>query len=245
MTTDYNTIAQEYKRSKEQPWRKHVECFTLFELAGDLTGKSVLDLACGEGYYTRQVRQRGAARAVGVDLSERMVQLARSQETAAPLGVEYVVGDARGLDLGERFDLVTAGYLLNYAATEAELLAMCQVIARHLRPGGRFVTVNNNSDQPPESFDQDRPYGFVKHLVGELREGAPINYTFFLDEGPFEITNYYLSVATHERAFQAAGLRDVRWHPPRVSAEGLASFGQDFWRAFLEQPPVLFIECAR
>ena len=45
MTTNYDDIAEEYKRSKLQPWRQYIEAFTLFELIGDLAGKSVLDLA--------------------------------------------------------------------------------------------------------------------------------------------------------------------------------------------------------
>ena len=53
MPTDYDRIATEYQKSKRQPWRWHVECFTLCELAGDVAGRSVLDLACGEGFYTR------------------------------------------------------------------------------------------------------------------------------------------------------------------------------------------------
>lgn len=50
MTTDYNPIAEQYQRSKQQPWRTFVECFTLLELVGDPTGLAVLDLACGEGF---------------------------------------------------------------------------------------------------------------------------------------------------------------------------------------------------
>ena len=50
------------------------------ELIGDPTGKDVLDVACGEGFYSRLIRQRGAAKVVGVDLSAGMVELARKQE---------------------------------------------------------------------------------------------------------------------------------------------------------------------
>jgi ubiquinone/menaquinone biosynthesis C-methylase UbiE len=53
MATDYNKIAKEYQASKIQPWQKYVEVHSLFKLAGDLTNKSVLDLACGDGFYTR------------------------------------------------------------------------------------------------------------------------------------------------------------------------------------------------
>src|SRR6185369_10959043 len=108
-------IAEQYQRSKQQPWRTHIEAFTLMELVGNPTGKAVLDVACGEGFYTRLIRQRGAARVVGVDLSKGMVELARKQETAHRLGIEYVQGDAMALDMPEQFDVVVAAYLLNYA----------------------------------------------------------------------------------------------------------------------------------
>src|SRR5690242_20823466 len=76
MGTDYDRIAEEYREAKRQPWRLHVECFTLCELVGTLRGESVLDLACGEGFYSRVLRRRGAGRVVGVDQSARMIELA-------------------------------------------------------------------------------------------------------------------------------------------------------------------------
>jgi toxoflavin synthase len=50
MSTNYDLIAEQYRRSKLTPWRTYIEQYTLLELLGDLRGKSVLDLACGEGY---------------------------------------------------------------------------------------------------------------------------------------------------------------------------------------------------
>src|SRR5207244_1705305 len=70
MQTNYDEIAAQYQMAKRQPWRMHVEHFTFFELLGDLRGKSVLDLACGEGFVTRFLKLAGAARVLGVDLSE-------------------------------------------------------------------------------------------------------------------------------------------------------------------------------
>jgi SAM-dependent methyltransferase len=245
VTTDYDAIAADYKRAKQQPWRYYVERHTLLRLVGDPRGLAALDLACGEGYYTRELRQRGGARVVGVDASEGMVQLARAEEARRPLGVEYRVQDARALDGSERFDLVVAAYLLNYAPTRAVLGEMCGAIARALKPGGRFVGVNNNPAHAPEHFGSSRKYGFVKSTPGELREGAPVTYTIFLDGGSFDITNYWLSAAAHEEAFRAAGFGEARWHGPRVSPEGRAALGDEFWEEFLAHPPVTFLECVR
>jgi 2-polyprenyl-3-methyl-5-hydroxy-6-metoxy-1,4-benzoquinol methylase len=245
MDTDYDRIATKYKRAKLQPWRTHVEQYTLLQLVGDLAGKAVIDLACGEGYYTRLLRQTGAARVVGVDLSHEMIGLADAQETLEPLDIEYRVGDVRALDATGEFDLAVAAYLLNYARTAEELTAMCRAVAGVLKPGGRFVTVNNNPADPPENFGAGRPYGFAKRLVGEPTEGAPVVWQFFLPGGTLEVTNYCLSVATMEEAFRVAGLGGARWHAPEVSPEGQAEFGREHWAAFLRQPPVVFITCVR
>lgn len=245
MTTNYDPIAEQYKRSKQQPWRTYIECFTLLKLIGDLRGAAVLDLACGEGFYTRLLRQRGAARVVGVDLSAGMIELARRQEAQHSLGIEYLVGDARQLPDAGQFDVVVAAYLLNYARNRNELQAMCDGIARALKPGGRFVTVNSS---PPLKFPDApsyRRYGFETTTTGPWEEGAPIKWTFYLDDGSFELENYYLSVATHEEAFRSAGFRSTYWHAPELAADGLAGQGADFWADFLARPPVAFIECCK
>jgi SAM-dependent methyltransferase len=243
MATNYDTIAEEYRRAKLQPWRWHIEVHTLFRLVGDLAGKSVLDLACGEGFQTRLLKQKGAARVVGVDISAGMIDLARKEEAQRPLGIDYHVHDVKKLDLHEQFDLVFAAYLLNYAASKEELLGMCQAIGRHLKPGCRFVSVNSNPDYTGQ-LDSMRPYGFTR-TAREARDGAAIPWTFYLSDRPFEITNYYLSIAAHEEALKAVGMRDIRWHPPAVSPEGLAEFGPEYWAALLQYQPIIFIECSK
>lgn len=245
MATDYDAIAGEYQAAKLQPWRTHVERHTLLKLTGDVRGARTLDLACGEGYYTRLLRRLGAEPIVGVDLSPGMIDLARAQEAAELLGIRYLVADARAVAERPPADLVFAAYLLNYARNHAELLAMCEAIARNLARGGRFVTVNNNPDDTPDNFETGRIYGYSKRLDGPLEEGAPIVWRFHLPDREIEVTNFQLSVATMERALVAAGLRDIRWHRPEVSPEGVRQSGAEHWAPFLERPPIVFLECVR
>src|SRR5271157_1381206 len=115
MTTNYDPIAEQYKRSKQQPWRTHIESFTLMKLIGDPTGQTVIDIACGEGFYSRKIRQAGAAKVTGVDLSPKMIELALAAEAQQRLGIEYLVGDGRDLKASGVYDLAVAAYLLNYA----------------------------------------------------------------------------------------------------------------------------------
>ena len=245
MTTNFDEIAAEYKRAKQQPWRLHLEHFTLFKLLGDLRGKSAIDLACGEGFYTRFIKRHGAARVVGVDISQGMIALARQEEESNRLGIDYLLQDAKQLEIDETFDVVVAGYLLNYAQTYDQLLEMCLAITHHLKPGCRFVTVNNNPQHSVEYFLSTRKYGFIKRAQGPLLEGTPVDYVFFLDEQSFSITNYHLSVETHESAFKAAGFQHITWHNPELSAEIVDDTERKYWSDFLEHPSVVFIECVK
>ncbi len=61
MTTIYDNIAWQYKKSKELPIRQYAETYTYFHLIGEMAGKTILDLACGEGFYTRKFKQKGAS----------------------------------------------------------------------------------------------------------------------------------------------------------------------------------------
>jgi ubiquinone/menaquinone biosynthesis C-methylase UbiE len=245
MTTDYDPIAEQYKRAKLQPWRAHIEAYMLMGLLGDLSGKSLVDVACGEGYYTRRLRALGAAAVRGIDLSRRMIDLARAQEAEHALGIEYEVGDARDLRLPPPCDTGVAAYLLNYARDVAELGVMCRSLARCLEPGGRFVTVNQSATLDFRAAPSYRPYGFETTAVGEWLEGTPITWTFYLDDGPFSIENYHLEPSTHEEALRSAGFREVRWHAPRLSSEGESQFGRGFWGAFLDHSPITFLECVK
>ena len=94
---EYDEIAHEYRDSKLLPFRDFVESFSLFRLIGKLEGRTVLDLACGEGHYTRRLKQAGAARVLGVDISPEMIKLAEESEKTGPLGCQYSVGNAANL----------------------------------------------------------------------------------------------------------------------------------------------------
>jgi ubiquinone/menaquinone biosynthesis C-methylase UbiE len=201
-------------------------------------------LGCGEGYYSRQFKQQGAARVVGVDISPVMIDLAKKEETRKPLGVEYLVCDV--LELGQigSFDLVVASYLLNYAQTKEQLLKMCQTIVINLKPGSRFVSINDRVQQPPEFYPSCKKYGYSKHISQPLQEGTPITLTFTLPDGQsFSFDNYYLSQSTYEWAFRSAGFQAFRWHWPMISPQAVQEFGKEFWQDFLASPPIIGIEC--
>ncbi len=121
MAAQYDDFAEKYQRIKTSPILMRgtrILDYTFMCLVGDISGKSVLDLACGAGVYTRKLKQAGASHTVGVDISEEMIKLARKQEAQAPLGIEYILSDAQELGKIGDFDLVNAAHYLHYAPTK-------------------------------------------------------------------------------------------------------------------------------
>lgn len=248
MVTNYDPIAEQYRRSKHQPWREHIECFTFMKLIGDTRGLNVLDVACGEGFYTRMVRRQGAAKVIGVDLSPGMVELASQQEARFLQGIEYIVGDARDLSNFGPVDLVIAAYLLNYASDQTTLLSMCRGITSVLKPGGRFVSVNCSPFLHFPQAPSYRKYGFETSVIGDWGVGTPIRWTFHLADSSFEIENYHLDKATHESVFREAGFREIKWSSPELSPQAAAKVPQEdgeYWHDLLHHSPIAFIECRR
>lgn len=53
--TDYDAIAHTYRQSKRLPVKQYSEEFTFFQVLGPVRTLAVLDVACGDGYYTRAI----------------------------------------------------------------------------------------------------------------------------------------------------------------------------------------------
>lgn len=243
--TQYDAIAEQYRRSKASPLRRYVEAYTFMRMVGDVRGRRVLDLACGEGFYSRRLKAAGAACVVGVDVSREMIELAREAERERPLGVDYLRADVQELDNADlgSFDIVVAAYLLHYAPDEAALARMCANIAARLPAGGRFVTLNENPDQRAEDFAGYEQYGFNKTAEGPLRDGARIRYWMVAGREMFSIDACWYSRETYERVLQAAGFRQLTWHRPVLDAAGIAEHGRDYWQEYLSNPPIAGLEC--
>ena len=118
-------------------FREHFNNPAMLDFIGDVRGKTVLDAGCGEGYNTRILAGRGA-RMVGVDISTRMIELARQEEQRDPLGIRYEMASFSDMAIFDAasFDLVVSFMALmdgpNFEGTVEEIF-------RVLRPGGELV----------------------------------------------------------------------------------------------------------
>ncbi|MCH7484610.1 MAG: methyltransferase domain-containing protein, partial [Chloroflexi bacterium] len=129
-------------------------------LLGDVAGKHVLDAGCGEGRFSRMLAERGA-QVTAIDLSPRMIELAREVEAADALGIEYHVSDMAGLGVfaSESFD-VSVAYLSIIDVADYET-AIAEV-SRVLRPGGQFVfSLVHPCFCPPDAAWEPRKPGTI------------------------------------------------------------------------------------
>ncbi len=239
--------AARYRAAKAQAWRERSELFSMLEIVGDVTGLSVVDCACGDGWLTRALKRAGARRILGLDLSPDMIALARDAETAQPLDIDYAVEDARATTPERDCDLVTSNWLLVYARDRAELARMCDGLARQVRHGGRCVQLITNPEMytwqaTPPDF---RPYGFEVLLPPSAVEGAPLVFRFHLDGISLDVENYYLPAAAYAAGLADAGFEEITFHPLRLEPARDGADDSAFWAPFLRQPPAVIISATR
>jgi len=83
-------------------WRRFADA-----ISGDLAGKSVLDIGCNAGFYSMEMKRRGAARVLGVDSDDDYLRQARFAAEVNDLDIEFHRLSVYDLSaLGERFDIV-------------------------------------------------------------------------------------------------------------------------------------------
>lgn len=191
----------------------------LLELLAPKSGERILDLGCGTGHLTSQIAATGAM-VTGVDASADMVREAREKYP----DLRFEVADARNLQLAETFDAVFSNATLHWVH-EAGLAAAG--IARHLKPGGRFVAEFGGK-------------GNIENLVRVIRAASKTLGLSQLDEvNPW----YYPSIAEYAYVLETNGLEVTqaflfdRPTPLEDGEQGLAIWLRMFTGAFLSRIP--------
>jgi SAM-dependent methyltransferase len=243
MAKQFDEIGETYEGVKRLPMARYPERSSFLDMLGDLSGKSVLDLACGTGFYTRHVRRLGAERVVGVDIAGEMIVAARTIEEREPLGISYQVADVASLSRLGVFDTVTAVYLLNYAPDELTLERMSRSVYANLADGGEFLVLTQN---PAFSFagPNATKYGFTFVELGLVPLGRRVRIVVDL-RPPVSFETFIIDAPVYERVLKSVGFRDIKWVPMHVPRDAVRKYGLEYWEDFLANPPLAMLRCLR
>jgi demethylmenaquinone methyltransferase/2-methoxy-6-polyprenyl-1,4-benzoquinol methylase len=163
----YDFITRLLSYGQDGRWKRR-----LIGLAALRPSDRVLDLACGTGDLTFAAAPH-VRRAVGLDVTFRMVQLAREKETR----VSFLTGDMLALPFANgSFDVVTTGYGLRNVPDLDQALAE---IARVLTPEGRLLSLDFNRPANPLVRSAYLAYlTVVGSALGVALHGDPDTYRY-------------------------------------------------------------------
>ena len=203
----------------------------------DFTGAHVLDLGCGYGWHCAYATQQGAQRVLGVDLSEKMLEIAR--EKNADPAISYQCGAIEDLDFPDSsFDVVLSSLALHYVRDYGLVI---ERIARWLRPGGWLVF---SAEHP--IFTAQGPQDWVYDAEGNISH-FPVDHYFsegerqavFLGE---TVTKYHRTLTTYLNTLLANGLRIAQVVEPQPPQEMLDLPGM---RDELRRPMMLLVSAQK
>lgn len=201
---------------------------------GDVKGKRILDLGCGEGGYSRELAKRGA-QAVSVDCNRKAIEYASARAKEEGLEIEHYIRNSNDLfDIdSETFDMVLCSMMLmdceDFDGTLKEAV-------RVLKPGGQlFVSVLH------PCFNGNYEIGIGREGMGPDRRAVVMNYfeprewEAPLHRGTIPVIWRHRTIEDYVKAFHRAGLTIADLNEPRPTEEEAEKSGD---LAFLRRIPL-------
>jgi ubiquinone/menaquinone biosynthesis C-methylase UbiE len=249
----------DFVREGKDFYREEMNNPAFFNLVGNVRGKEILDLACGEGSNTRILGKKGA-RVVGVDFSKKMIELARQTEKKERLGIKYYVSDAANLKIfqSDYFDVVTCFMALMDIEDYEKAI---REVARVMKKSGRFIF---SMTHPCFEYWMVPPNG---QRIGEWKyeegtENSPERKALHLEMKryfgilrcenswpmkrlikPFKTTSFHRTLTDYFQALYKSGLLIRRLVEPKPTARGTANYPQ--LRKHRKIPQSIIIEAVK
>ncbi|MBI5456941.1 methyltransferase domain-containing protein [Candidatus Kaiserbacteria bacterium] len=245
--TTWGHVADWYHQhvtENEDTYHEKVIKPNLMEVLGDLKGKHVLDVACGQGIFSREMHARGA-QVTGIDIAPELIEIAKK---AGPADISYRVAPADRIALPDTsFDVAICVLALQNIKNLSGTIAQ---IASLLKKGGEFVIVLNHPGfriprRSQWGYDPDTKVQF-RRLDGYLSEsahriemhpGSERHITTITYHRPLQ--SYVSALANH--GFSVTGLEE--WISHKESEKGPKSEAEN--RARKEFPLFLMLRAQK
>ena len=189
----------------------------LWKFVGEVRNISILDAGCGTGYLSRKLAVKGA-KVTGIDLSEKMIAIAKEKSATENYKIDFYVDDCSKLDkLCDRcFDVVIANYVLMDVPDLAGAIA---AFNRVLKLGGYAVLIFSHP-----CFPQGK--------ARVTQNGKEVNYSWSFPyferqkciEPPWkhftsEFIWFHRPLSDYWKTFKSFGFEIIDFDEPRLTAE--------------------------
>jgi 2-polyprenyl-3-methyl-5-hydroxy-6-metoxy-1,4-benzoquinol methylase len=138
--TQWNTVAEKYNDIVGENGDIYHKTYinpVILKLLGSIKGKKILDLACGQGYFSRILAKRGAT-VIGIDNSNKLLEIARVEENKKSIGLEYFCRDSARLQgiKNASLDIIVSNMSFHDIKNIKSTIKEC---SRVLKPKGRLI----------------------------------------------------------------------------------------------------------
>jgi ubiquinone/menaquinone biosynthesis C-methylase UbiE len=241
--TSWGEVADWYTEhlAQDDTYHAKVVAPNLMRMVAVKQDEVVLDLACGEGYFSRLLRAKGV-QTMGVDISPELISAAKKKDAS----IEYHIAPAESTGLiAHSCDAITC--VLALQNMERPELT-CKEVARLLKPDGRFIAVINH---PAFRIPKKSAWGYDEEKSVQYRiiEGylTPTKTEIVMTPGSRKkvvTLSYHRSLQDYFKALRSAGLAVTRleeWISHKESEKGPRKSAEDLARK--EFPLFMAFEC--
>jgi len=247
-TTSWGHVAPWYNELIEQgedTYQKKVILPNLLRLMEPKQGKKILDLGCGQGFFSREFAKSGA-QIIGVDISKELIAIARKN---SPKNITFEVSPAHRLTFltTASLDAVVVILAIQNIENIDGVFAEC---ARILKPAGKFFIVMNHptfrvlkesswgwDEKSKTQYRRVDRYLSEMTVKIEMRPGANKNIHTISFHRPLQL--YFKKL--NKNGFAVTRLEE--WISHKKSQKGPRAPGED--KARKEIPLFLFLEAAK
>ncbi len=228
----------DFVRKGKDYYRDELNNPAFFSLLGNIRGQVILDLACGEGYNARKLARNGAV-VTGVDLSEKLIDLAMVEEARDRLDIDYRLSDAARLKdfSSDHFDIVTCFMALQDIEDYGKAISE---VRRVLKAKGRFVFSIPHPCFEMIVEDGNRISTNAKYF-GVAEDHIHWKMERLLK--PFETTSFHRTLTDYSNVLHDNGFLIKRLVEPRPTRKGLKKHPP--LKQVLLRPHSIIFECQK
>ena len=236
---DNQTFFDGYKKLRENPYSANnlEEKPALFSLAPDLDGKAVLDLGCGYGENCAEFLKMGASRVTGVDLSEKMLDIATSEHPE----IEFIRGDMSDLSFIEgKYNVIFSSLALHYIEDFGKF---AKEVHGLLNRDGCFIFSQEHplttAPISGTSWSKDENGNVLHYNLTDYTRSGKRYTTWFVDG----VEKYHRTFSDIVNALACAGFVITKMLEPTPSEELIKRDSR--WEKDLHKPNFLLIKARR